>query len=175
MQGLVSFVLMAAAVSGSVINPNQDCLSVCPSGYAVSYTEGIDATKGKTTCFCDDQAKLVQTCLKDTAFSVDNIKKCAESTGAKSSSVDGPAPQPDKQTQTTTTTKPNEVINPNQAHPAIKHIDIRQHFIRDRILNVKDISVQKQSTADMTADMFTKALVPYLFLKHRENLGMVTI
>ena len=59
-----------------------------------------------------------------------------------------------------------------KTHPAVKHIDVRHHFIRDRVLEVKDIQLQKLGTADMTADLFTKQLPYPSFKKHRRNLGI---
>ena len=59
-----------------------------------------------------------------------------------------------------------------KTHPAVKHIDVRHHFIRDRVLEVKDIQLQKLGTADMTADLFTKQLPYPLFKKHRRSLGI---
>ena len=60
-----------------------------------------------------------------------------------------------------------------KAHPAIKHIDIRHHFIRDRVLEIKDIALEKVATGNNTADLFTKQLAYPLFKKHRDALGMV--
>jgi len=54
-----------------------------------------------------------------------------------------------------------------------KHIDIRYHFIRDHI---SDGSFQTTwiPTSDMTADIFTKPLLPPLFLKHHDALGLIS-
>jgi hypothetical protein len=57
-------------------------------------------------------------------------------------------------------------------HPGIKHIDIRHHFIRERVLEVKDISIEKKSTLDMVADLFTKQLPFPAFQKHRASIGL---
>ena len=57
-------------------------------------------------------------------------------------------------------------------HPGVKHIKIRQHFIRDRVLEVKDITIERLSTHDMVADLLTKQL-PYLdFKRHRDAIGL---
>jgi hypothetical protein len=54
-----------------------------------------------------------------------------------------------------------------------KHIDVRYHFIRD---HVSEGSFQTNwiPTSDMTADIFTKPLLPPLFLKHRNALGLIS-
>ncbi len=59
-----------------------------------------------------------------------------------------------------------------KAHPAVKHIDIRHHFIRDRVMNIKDIKIVKESTHNMIADLFTKQLPYPAFQKHRDALGL---
>lgn len=57
-------------------------------------------------------------------------------------------------------------------HPGVKHIDLRYHFIRDRILIQQDIAVVKKATGDMTADLFTKQLPGPAFAKHRHSLNV---
>jgi len=54
-----------------------------------------------------------------------------------------------------------------------KHIDIHYHFICDHI---SDGSFQTTwiPTSDMTADIFTKPLLPPLFLKHCDALGLIS-
>jgi len=54
-----------------------------------------------------------------------------------------------------------------------KHIDVHYHFIRDHI---SDGSFQTTwiPTSDMTANIFTKPLLPPLFLKHRDSLGLIS-
>lgn len=54
-------------------------------------------------------------------------------------------------------------------HNRSKHIDIKYHFIRDEITK-GTISLQWISTHDQVADIFTKTLVPRLFLKFRDLL-----
>jgi hypothetical protein len=66
-----------------------------------------------------------------------------------------------------------DIANSLKAHPAVKHIDIRHHFIRERISKFKDIKLRKESTLAMTADLFTKQLPYPAFSKHRESLGLV--
>jgi len=60
-----------------------------------------------------------------------------------------------------------------KSHPAVKHIDIRHHFIRDRVMNIKDIKLVKESTQNMVADLFTKQLPYPAFKKHRDALGLL--
>jgi hypothetical protein len=52
-----------------------------------------------------------------------------------------------------------------------KHIDVRYHFVRD---NVESgfIKLEHCGTANMTADIFTKALEKISFSKHRRGLGI---
>jgi hypothetical protein len=57
-------------------------------------------------------------------------------------------------------------------HPGIKHIEIKEHFIRDRILNVKDIVLERKASADMVADLLTKQLPFPAFQRHRSSLGL---
>jgi hypothetical protein len=58
-------------------------------------------------------------------------------------------------------------------HSGAKHIDLRYHFIRDCVLNQKDIELEKKATGDMVADLMTKQLPYPAFSKHRHALGMV--
>lgn len=57
-------------------------------------------------------------------------------------------------------------------HPGIKHIDIKHHFIRDRIMNVKDITLRKKPSQEMQADLLTKQLAYPAFVRHRESFGL---
>jgi hypothetical protein len=57
-------------------------------------------------------------------------------------------------------------------HPGVKHIQIRHHFIRDRVLEVKDITIERLSTFDMVADLLTKQLPYPAFKRHRDALGL---
>jgi hypothetical protein len=52
-----------------------------------------------------------------------------------------------------------------------KHIDIRHHFIRD-LVNEGSFSTTWIPTADMPADVFTKALPFTSFSRHRDVLGL---
>jgi transposase InsO family protein len=53
-----------------------------------------------------------------------------------------------------------------------KHIDVRYHFIREKIKN-KDIKLEYCQTTDMIADIFTKPLGNILFEKHRKSMGLI--
>ncbi|SCZ95181.1 BZ3501_MvSof-1269-A2-R1_Chr1-3g01627 [Microbotryum saponariae] len=56
-------------------------------------------------------------------------------------------------------------------HARTRHIRLREHFVRDMVA-LGDIAVQYINTADMTADIFTKALARDLFARHRGRLGI---
>ena len=43
-------------------------------------------------------------------------------------------------------------------HSGINHIEIKEHFIRDRVLEVKDIAQEQKASAKMVADLLTKQL-----------------
>lgn len=57
------------------------------------------------------------------------------------------------------------------AHSRAKHIDIRHHFIRERIQS-SEIRLEYCSTKDMLADIFTKQLPREAFEKFRLALGV---
>ena len=52
-----------------------------------------------------------------------------------------------------------------------KHVDIRHHFIRDHV-QAGSFSTTWIPTADMPADIFTKALPSISFLRHHDVLGL---
>jgi hypothetical protein len=58
------------------------------------------------------------------------------------------------------------------AHSRAKHIDIRYHFIRDRIER-KEVELKYVTTKSMVADIFTKALPRDSFTRLREVLGVI--
>ena len=53
-----------------------------------------------------------------------------------------------------------------------KHIEVRHHFIRDRMLK-GDIVLKFVSTEHQLADIFTKSLNKDLFCERRRNLGYI--
>jgi hypothetical protein len=57
------------------------------------------------------------------------------------------------------------------SHSRAKHIDIRHHFIRERVAS-NEITLEYCSTKDMVADIFTKALPREAFEKCRGALGV---
>ena len=65
-----------------------------------------------------------------------------------------------------------DISQSRKQYASIKHIDIRDHFIRDRVLEHKDIILNRLPTQDMTADLFTKQLPFTSFSKHRHDLGV---
>ena len=58
------------------------------------------------------------------------------------------------------------------SHSRAKHIDIRHHFIRERIER-REIRLNYVSTKDMLADVFTKALPYEAFKRFRNLLGVL--
>ncbi|SGZ26794.1 BQ5605_C025g09958 [Microbotryum silenes-dioicae] len=54
-----------------------------------------------------------------------------------------------------------------------RHIRLREHFVRDMV-NQGDISLSHVGTANMVADLFTKALGPKIFSTHCYALGLRT-
>lgn len=59
-----------------------------------------------------------------------------------------------------------------QHHNRTKHIDIRFHYIRERVMKVKDIVLQYTPTANMIADIFTKRLTQEKFGRLRDLLNL---
>ena len=53
--------------------------------------------------------------------------------------------------------------------PGVKHIDIRYHFLRDRIAS-GELKLIQLSTTEMIADLFTKQLSFPTFNKHRTSM-----
>ena len=66
----------------------------------------------------------------------------------------------------------SKIAQSYKKHPGVKHIEIRQHFIRDRVMEVKDISIERLSTYNMVADLLTKQLAFPAFARHRAALGL---
>ncbi|MFM2333489.1 MAG: hypothetical protein RIQ74_2336, partial [Pseudomonadota bacterium] len=61
----------------------------------------------------------------------------------------------------------------SKSHPSVKHIDVRHHFIRERIQDIKDIKLAKVGTDAMVADLLTKQLLYPIFKKHRDSLKLI--
>jgi hypothetical protein len=57
-------------------------------------------------------------------------------------------------------------------HSRAKHIDIRHHFLRDRVLK-GDVEVTFVDTHNQLADIFTKPLAKEPFYKIRRELGIL--
>lgn len=53
----------------------------------------------------------------------------------------------------------------------MKHVALKYHFIREKYQD-GTINVIRKDTANMTADVFTKALNHITFNKHIQNLGL---
>ena len=60
-------------------------------------------------------------------------------------------------------------------HPGTKHIEIKEHFIRDRILEVKDIALDRKASAEMVADLITKQLPFPAFQRHTSTLKTLSL
>ena len=77
--------------------------------------------------------------------------------------------------------KPTTIFEDNQSaiclaknpqyHGRAKHIDIKYHYVRERVA-AGDIKLEFCKSQDMAADMFTKGLSSPQFIKLREMLGM---
>jgi hypothetical protein len=63
------------------------------------------------------------------------------------------------------------IIESRKHQPGVKHVDLKFHFIKQKYQD-GTIKVIRKDTADMTADIFTKALNHATFLKHIRNLGL---
>lgn len=61
-----------------------------------------------------------------------------------------------------------------QFHNRTKHIDVRHHFVRERI-ELKQIDVERVAGADNVADAFTKPLARPAFEKHRTEMGLLPL
>ena len=59
--------------------------------------------------------------------------------------------------------------------PRNKHMDIRYFWIHEKV-NSKQLDIQKKSTKDMLADIFTKAVIPVDQFRYlRTQIGVVEI
>ncbi|EOY03359.1 Uncharacterized protein TCM_018342 [Theobroma cacao] len=63
--------------------------------------------------------------------------------------------------------------NPMQ-HSRTKHIEIRNHFIRDHVMK-NDIKIEFVNTLHQLADIFTKPLSEDKFCEIRRNLGIISV
>ncbi|KAG3230206.1 hypothetical protein PI124_g24695 [Phytophthora idaei] len=61
-----------------------------------------------------------------------------------------------------------------QFHSRTKHIDVRHHFVRERI-ELKEIEVLRVPGADNVADVFTKPVTRAGFEKHRSFMGQLPL
>jgi len=59
-----------------------------------------------------------------------------------------------------------------QFHAHTKHFDIQYHFVRENVEN-KSIALIYCPTGEMTADLFTKALLQPAFVKYNFGLGLI--
>jgi hypothetical protein len=58
-------------------------------------------------------------------------------------------------------------------HQRAKHIDIRYHFLRDRVVRHKDINTLRVDTKDNLADLLTKPLGSIIFHKLVGRMNLV--
>ena len=65
-----------------------------------------------------------------------------------------------------------DLLNNPVHHPKSKQILARYHFIRDRVHNEKELTVEKCSAAQMGADMLTKHASVGVIRYNRKILGM---
>lgn len=63
------------------------------------------------------------------------------------------------------------IAESRKQQPGVKHIDIRYHFLRDRVAS-KEIKLVRVPTTEMVADIFTKQLPYPAFSKHRNALRL---
>jgi hypothetical protein len=60
-----------------------------------------------------------------------------------------------------------------KAHNGTRHYELKQYYLRQKVVDSKEIRMVKVSTENMTADIFTKQLSFILFSKHRKSLGIM--
>ena len=68
-----------------------------------------------------------------------------------------------------------DISQSSKSHPAVKHIDVRDYFIRDQIAILKSIELKKVPTAETAPDMFTKQLPYPVFKNYRAALGLLPV
>ena len=59
-------------------------------------------------------------------------------------------------------------------HEKSKHIDTRNHFIRELVSN-GEVHLKPCKSSDQLADIFTKSLGQHVFGFHRRNLCVVSL
>jgi hypothetical protein len=58
-------------------------------------------------------------------------------------------------------------------HPGTRHYELKQHFLRDRVIEKKDIIMYQIKTTNMIADLLTKNLSYPIFARHRNSMGII--
>jgi hypothetical protein len=59
-----------------------------------------------------------------------------------------------------------------KAHPGTRHYELKQSYLRNQIVEAKEITMVRIPTQMMTADIFTKHLSNMIFKQHRKALGV---
>ena len=59
-----------------------------------------------------------------------------------------------------------------KAHPGSRHYELKQFYLRHKVMETKEIFMHKISTTIMTADLFTKQLPHISFARHRAAMGL---
>jgi hypothetical protein len=59
-----------------------------------------------------------------------------------------------------------------KAHPGTRHYELKQYYLRNKVVETKEITIVRIATQTMTADIFTKQLSNLLFKQHRNSLGV---
>jgi hypothetical protein len=62
-----------------------------------------------------------------------------------------------------------------ELHRRTKHIDVRYHFLRERVTEVKDLYTERVHTSENVADALTKALGPKKFQKFIAQMGVINM
>ena len=66
-----------------------------------------------------------------------------------------------------------QVLNDAVHQSRMKHIPVAEFWIRNEVAKLKTISVHYLPTADMPADLLTKALPRQLVVEHRRRMGLL--
>jgi hypothetical protein len=59
-----------------------------------------------------------------------------------------------------------------KAHPGSRHYELKQFFLREKVVDTKEIAMKKISNNSQIADLFTKQLPHVPFARHRHSLGI---